>query len=154
MFVGHVLTSRRLSADYRHCGYPDGAYQKIDDTILELVSDPRWGQRPLRYLNPPFSWKLLLPWEEAFPFALYPSAERQVHSFHEVLPLHLAASRASQWQAYVMKPRVSIPYSDFHAVKIRGGGAGTVHHPPTWHSFHHLAKLCVVCYSACQFQYN
>ena len=29
-----------------------------------------------------------------------------------------------------MKPRVSNPYFDFHPVKIRGGGAGTIHHPP------------------------
>ena len=46
MFVSHVSTSRRSFADHRHCGYPDGAYHKIDDTILEMVSAPRWGQRP------------------------------------------------------------------------------------------------------------
>ena len=38
--------------------------------------------------------------------AQFPAAERQVHSFHEVLSPHSASTRASLWQAYVRRPWV------------------------------------------------
>ena len=32
------IVSSNLFTSHRHCGYPFGAYHKIDDTILEMVS--------------------------------------------------------------------------------------------------------------------
>ena len=102
------IVSSNLFTSHRHCGCPTGVYHRLTTPFRKWCRPPaRAGPAALRGPQPTLLRKTLTP-SGVSVFSLWnPCAERQVHSFHEVLSPHSAAPRASQWQAYVTRPAVN-----------------------------------------------